>query len=152
MDPDLVSFILKFQDICSTGKNATLSFSSSSGKVFANLSVEIGSVKQPPRFSVPGTPSPTLHSRHVSPSRRRRMERRAESRKLFAEEAKHDLSLEERNVLDAAEKAVDNSVSNEVVELTVRDDNKMGRMKFLVKQIRRIQYREQSKRSKSYSR
>ena len=124
MDPDLASFVLKFQDICRIGKNATLTFSSLTGKVYANLSVEIGNVKEAPKFPIPCTTSPTANTRHVSPSKRRRMNRRAESRRLFAEEAKMDLSMEELNVLNAAEKAVDDCMNNIESEelLEVRND------------------------------
>ena len=124
MDPELASFVLKFQDLCSSGKNATLSLSSSSGRVYANLSIEIGYVKSPQKLPV-SSRSPTLNTHHVSPSRKRRMERRAESRKLFAEEAKNDLTADELNVLEAAEKAVDDSLNSSVLEesLKVGNDN-----------------------------
>ena len=53
------------------------------------------------------------------------MERRAESRKLFAEEAKNDLTADELNVLEAAEKAVDDNLNSSVLEesLKVGNDN-----------------------------
>ena len=121
MDPELASFVLKFQDICSSGKNATLSFSSICGKAFANLSVEIGNVQSPPK--IPCVTSPSLNINHVNPSRKRRMHRRAESRRIFAEEAKQDLSVEELNVLDAAEKAVvDDNVTEVQESLLVNED------------------------------
>ena len=128
MDPDLASFVFKFQDICSTGKNATLTFSSLTGKVYVNLSLEIGSVKAAPKFPLPCATSSTANTRHVSPSKRRRMNKRAESRRLFAEEAKCNLSLEELNVLDAAEKAVNDSVNNIEVEelLEVSNDSNVN--------------------------
>ena len=125
MDPELASFVLKFQDICKTGKNATLSFSTLSRKVFANLSVEIGSVKSHPQAPVPcAKSSPNFNASNLSPSRKRRLQRRAESRRLFAEEAKQDLSVDELKVLEAAEKAVNVRVQNMEVEepLAVRDD------------------------------
>ena len=123
MDPDLASFVFKFQDICSTGKNATLTFSSLTGKVYVNLSLEIGSVKAGPKFPVPCVTSPPVNTRHVSPSKRRRMNRRAESRRLFAEKAKYDLSTEELSVLVAAEKAVDNHVNTNKVEESIEASN-----------------------------
>ena len=127
MDPELASFVTKFQDICNNGKNAILSFSSLNGKVLANLSVEIGAVKPPSKVSTPCATSPPTNASHVSPSRKRRTLRRAEARALFAEEAKLDLSVEELSVLNAAEKAVDDSVQNmesdEHDSLEVKDDS-----------------------------
>ena len=68
--------------------------------------------------------SPNFNSSNLSPSRKRRLQRRAGSRRLFAEEAKQDLSVDELKVLEAAEKAVNVRVQNMEVEepLAVRDD------------------------------
>ena len=89
--------------------------------------VKIGAVKPPSKVSTPCARSPPTNASHVSPSRRRRTLRRAEARTLFAEEAKLDLSVEELSVLNAAEKAVDDSVQNmesdEHDSLEVKDDS-----------------------------
>ena len=67
---------------------------------------------------ISGSRSPNLNTHHVSHSRKRRMGRRTESRQLFAEEAKNEL-----NVLEAAEKAVDNIVNSSVLEESVEVSN-----------------------------
>ena len=113
MDPELASFVMKFQNLSNSGKNANLSFTSNAGKVTVNLSVEVGAVK--PVLELPTIVPPscllTPKGSRISPSRNRRMQRRMETRKLFAEEALHNLSTEEMEVLDAAAEAEKDTIA-----------------------------------------
>ena len=52
-----------------------------------------------------------LNSHRMSPSGRRRTQHRMNTRKLFAEEATKDLSVEEKEVLKAAEEAENKGIS-----------------------------------------
>ena len=93
--------MIKFQNLCRSGKSANLHFTSSTGKVFANLSVQVG------ELSGPAQSSPVLQGAPVSrngPSQVRRRQKRAEARRVFAEEAMKELSAEEVSVLKKAEK------------------------------------------------
>ena len=45
MDPEIASFVLKFQNLSCAGKSANLSSTSTGGNVSVNLSYEIGTVK-----------------------------------------------------------------------------------------------------------
>ena len=113
MDPELASFVLKFQQLNFNGRNAKLLFKSFNGKVSLNLSVDIGS-PMPPMEEIPysvSTPNSTFEKKfksRKSPSKQRRREKREESRRLFAEKAELELSVEEREVLTIA----DNLCSN----------------------------------------
>ena len=102
MDPEISSFIFKFQNLCRAGKDAKLSFSSNKGRTTVNLNLELGS---PP-------PLPGQHPLHVhpqkhrnGPSRERRRQKRADIRRKDAEQALASLSTEELEVLAIAEKA-----------------------------------------------
>ena len=55
MDPEIASFVIKLQNLCHSGKCANLHFTSNTGKVFANPSVQIG------ELSVPAKGSPVPH-------------------------------------------------------------------------------------------
>ena len=111
MDPEIASCVLKFQNLSCAGKNAELYLSSDAGKVSVNLSFEIGAVKPISEFlPVSSTPCPVIPNSHrMSPSRR--TQRRMYTRKLFAEEATKDLSVEEKEVLKAAEEAENKGIS-----------------------------------------
>ena len=99
MDHDLSSMLKIFQNLCCTGKRATLSFSCENGKASVNLKVDVGEVKPSLEYPPPVTPI------YVSPSRKRRSLKRAAARRLFAEEANANLSREEQDVLSLAAKA-----------------------------------------------
>ena len=60
MDQEIASFVIKFQNLCRSGKSANLHFTSNTGKVFANLSVEIGELSVPAQGS-PFTRIPPVH-------------------------------------------------------------------------------------------
>ena len=100
MDHDFSSLLKIFQNLCCTGKRATLSFSCENGKTSVNLKVDIDEMKPVMEYPPPVTPI------SVSPSRKRRMIKRAEARRLFAAEANANLSPEEQDVLCAAATAV----------------------------------------------
>ena len=80
-----------------------------------NLSVEVGAVK--PVLELPTIVPPscllTPKGSRMSPSRNRRMQRRMETRKLFAEEALNNLSTEKMDVLDAAAEAEKDTIATE---------------------------------------
>ena len=76
-----------------------MSFSCENGKASVNLNVDVGELKPALEYPPPVTPI------HVSPSRKRRVLKRAEARRLFAEEAIENLSREEQDVLTLAAKA-----------------------------------------------
>ena len=99
MDHELSSLLKMFQNLCCTGKRATLSFSCENGKASVNLNVDVGELKPALEYPPPVTPT------HVSPLRKRRTLKRAEARRLFAEEAIENLSREEQDVLTLAAKA-----------------------------------------------
>ena len=100
MDPEIASFVIKFQNLCRTGKSTNLSLSSKTGKVSVNLSVELGVVHVPP-------PPPPFGARRSRPSQIRRLKKRAEARKAFAEEASRELSIEEVDVIKLTNNAVE---------------------------------------------
>ena len=99
MDHDFSSLVKMFQNLCCTGKRATLMFSCENGKACVNLKVDVEDLKPALEYPPPTTPN------RVSPSRKRRILKRTEARRLFAEEANASVSLEEQDVLAAAEKA-----------------------------------------------
>ena len=107
MDPEIASFVMKFQNLCHAGKSANLSLSSKTGKVSVNLSVEIGGLRPPPHVPLHHVPPPPLIPQwhRNRPSRVRRQQKRAEARRLFAEEARKELSAEEVEILEQAEHA-----------------------------------------------
>ena len=99
MDPELSSFLMKFQGLCRAGKEAKLSFTSKNGRTIVSLNLEIGRVHPQSQFVQP-------RPKHRNgPSRERRRMRRAEARKNAAEEATKELSVVETEVLVMAEKA-----------------------------------------------
>ena len=108
MDPEMSSFLFKFQNICRAGKDANLLFTSKNGKTIVNLSVELECLSHPSR-------QPPFHpQKHRNgPSCERRRQKRAEARKNEAEQALTLLSAEEVDVLAMAEEAV-GSTSNAV--------------------------------------
>ena len=87
----------KFKALCQAGRSASLNLSSNAGKASLNLRVDLGALHDGPHH-------PPDHSRN-GPSRQRRREKRAAARVVDAEEAVAALSVEEREVLDIAEKA-----------------------------------------------
>ena len=99
MDPELSSFLMKFQGLCRAGKEAKLSFTSKNGRTIVSLNLEIGRVHPQSQFVQP-------RPKHRNgPSRERRRMRRAEARKNAAVEATKELSVVETEVLVMAEKA-----------------------------------------------
>ena len=114
MDPEIASFVMKFQNLCHAGKSANLSLTSKTGKVSVNLSVEIGGLCLPhhvPLYHVP--PPPLIPQWHRNGSSRVcRRQKREEARKLFAEEARKELSAEEAKVIEHAEKAENEKASD----------------------------------------
>ena len=103
-----------------SGKSASLHFNSNAGKVFANLSVQIGGLSVPPQVSPPPY-NPSV--RRNGPSQVRRQQRRAEARRTFAEDAKKELSTEEVYVLKEAENAENGKASNCCIELNKEAEN-----------------------------
>ena len=102
MDPEIASFVLKFQNLCREGKSANLLFTSNTGNVSVNLSLQIGRLSDPPQAS----PPPHFPQEHrYGPSKVRRKQKRAVARRAFAEEAMRELSTEEVDVLKEAENA-----------------------------------------------
>jgi hypothetical protein len=123
MDPEISSFTLEFQNLCRAGKNANLSFTSSNGKVIVNLNVQLGSLPSTPQVHSPPY-RPHLH--RYGPSRERRRLKRAEARKIAAEEAANELSTEEVEILKLAEKAENEAAkiaANTSVETTKETEN-----------------------------
>ena len=104
MDPEIASFVFKFQHLCHAGKTANLSLDSKAGKVSLNLNVEIGGLHLPPQFPPP-TFIPQSSRRRNGPAQARRHQKRAEERRVFAEEATKELSTEEVDLLRQAERA-----------------------------------------------
>ena len=119
MDPVISSFIFKFQNLCRAGKDAKLSFTSKNGKTNVNLNLQIGSFP----------PLPEPHPQHVpekrrnGPSRERRRLKRANARKLVAEEAFNSLSTDEVEVLAIAEKAEREAARNDPKDTSERKVN-----------------------------
>ena len=105
---EIDSFTQKFQNLCRAGKDATLSFSSNSGKVKATLSVDLGRLPQPPRYPPHHHQLGAKLARN-GPSQQRRCERRAESRALAAVEAVKELPEEEARIIELAEEAENKS-------------------------------------------
>ena len=105
MDPELASFVLKFQQLNFNGRNAKLLFKSFNGKVSLNLSVDIIGTPMPPMEEIPysvSTPNSTFGKKFKSrnsPSKQRRREKREENRRSFAEKAELELSVEEKEIL-----------------------------------------------------
>ena len=94
--------MLKFQNLCREGKSANLLFTSNTGNVSVNLSLQIGRLSDPPQVS----PPPHFpQERRFGPSKVRRKQKRAVARRAFAEEAMRELSTEEVDVLKEAENA-----------------------------------------------
>ena len=106
MDPEISSFILKFQNLCWVGKEAKLTFTSKNGNTNVNLSLQLGNLPPPPQFHHHHFP-PGMHRN--GPSRELRRQNREQARKHAAEEASKELSAEEVEVLNMAEKAEENS-------------------------------------------
>ena len=97
-DMELNSFIWKFNQLLSCGLDAHLNLDNHAGSAWISLSVNLGKPTLAPTTS-------NLSKRRVSPSRIRRLERRA-------------AVIQGRNRLDAAEEATSNSdesVENAVV-------------------------------------
>ena len=65
-----------------------------------------------PAVDLPPPISPLNNDYRVSPSRKRRLLRRAEARRLFAEEAKNEITEEEQDVLVAAAEAEANTIAD----------------------------------------
>ena len=116
MDPEIASFIWKFQYLSSIGRNANLNLSTVNGNVSMNLSVNIGTLPAPPFGPIPtfqSTPTSKsfpCQSRNgnaavFSKSKQKRLQRRAEERRLFAAEATLNVSAEEQFLLNLAEEA-----------------------------------------------
>ena len=114
MDPEIASFIWKFQHFSSIGRNANLHLSTINGKVSMNLSVDIGFLPSPPYGPIPeyqstptskSFPSSRFRNEQFSNSKQRRLAKRAEERRIFSEEATLDVSEDEQLVLKLAEKA-----------------------------------------------
>ena len=78
---------LTFNQLSSCGINACLNFSSSNGKIFVNLSAEIGEVP----LHVPSHPVPP-QPKNIKPSRIRRRRRREHSRKMTEANLNNGLS------------------------------------------------------------
>ena len=115
MDPDIFSLVMKFQNLCKAGRNANMSLSCNNGKVSVQISVDLPTmiplVKESPTFCYTPTPSTVSSSgrrrrSRNGPARQRRTRRRAEARQLFAEQSALEISIEEQEVLKAAEEAV----------------------------------------------
>ena len=106
MDPEISSFILKFQNLCWAGKEAKLTFTSKNGNTNVNLSLQLGNLPPSPQFHPHHFP-PRMHRNE--PSRERRRQKREQARKSAAEEASKKLSAKEVELLNMAEKAEENS-------------------------------------------
>ena len=112
MDPEMASFVIKFQHLCRAGKDASLSLTSKTGKVSVNLTVELGENQNQPPF--PQTFIPRRHRN--GPSQVRRRNKRAEARKTFAEKASEEVSTEEADILNPAQVAEEGNSSGRVLE------------------------------------
>ena len=99
---ELDSFVNKFKVLCQAGRNARLTLSSNAGKSSVNLRLD---------FDVPPQQDPQLHHQtrnsRNGPAQQRRRERRAAACQAAAEAAEASVSLEEREVLDMAARAVE---------------------------------------------
>jgi hypothetical protein len=98
MDQEVASFVMTFQNLCHAGKRANLSLSSKTGKVSVNVSVEIDGLRLPLHHVPPPRLIPRGNKNRLS--RVRRKQKRAEVRRLFAEEARKELSAEEVEILE----------------------------------------------------
>ena len=114
MDPEIASFIWKFQHFSSIGRNANLYLTTNNGKVSMNLSVDIGFLPSPPYGPIPeyqstpttkSFPSSRFRNEQFSNSKQKRLAKRAEQRRIFAKEATLNVSEDEKLVLKLAEKA-----------------------------------------------
>ena len=118
MDPEISSFIFKFQNLCRAGKDAKLSLTSKNGKTIVNLNLHIGSL--PPLLPGPHPQHVPPQKHRNGPSRERRRQKRADARKTAAEQALDLLSTEEIEVLAIAEKA-----EKELSRIYSKDDCEM---------------------------
>ena len=105
---EMDSFVTKFKTLCQAGRNASLTLSSNAGKAVMNLRVDLGVLEHQDRRHH----HPPQRSRN-GPAQQRRRERRAAARQASTEQAEAILSLEEREVLEAAEKAEAHAVAEE---------------------------------------
>ena len=111
------SFIQTFKNLCRAGKDATLSFSSTAGKVEAKLSVDLGMLPALQRHPYHHHQQRGKQPRN-GPAQQRRREQRAKARALAAAEAVQDLPKEEARMLELAEEATKNLESS-IGETTV---------------------------------
>ena len=96
------SFIHKFMNLCSNGKNANLSLQCNDGRVTIDLQLHLYHPPPPPYYQTPPPrPHPQPCQQGVSPSRLRRSKRRAHAR---AEKARSDVP-DIANNFDATENA-----------------------------------------------
>ena len=102
---EIDSFVRKFKVLCKGGRSASLTLCSDTGKVSLNLSVDLGVL---PEEGVQHPQHPRNQSRN-GPARQRRREKRAAARRVQAEQAEAALSVEEKEVLDMAERAATDS-------------------------------------------
>ena len=116
MDPEIASFIFKFQNLCHEGKEAKLSFSSKNGKAIVNLNVQLGSIPLPPQVHHPYPSQIPNHLFRNGASRERRRRKRAEAQRIAAVGAARELSAKDAEVLKLAEQA-ENEKDEEVVEV-----------------------------------
>ena len=105
---EIESFVTKFKALCRAGRSACLTISSDAGKATLNLSVDLGvlpdeGLHHPHHPHLPRNPS------RNGPSRQRRREKRAAARSAQAEQAEAALNVEEKEMLEIAEKAASNS-------------------------------------------
>ena len=94
--------------LCQAGRSASLTLSSNAGKASLNLSVDLGvlpdeGLHHPHHPHLPRNPS------RNGPSRQRRREKRAAARSAQAEQAEAAPNVEEKEMLEIAEKAASNS-------------------------------------------
>ena len=96
------SFVRKFMNLCSNGKNANLSLQCNDGRVTIDLQLHLYHPPPPPYYQTPPPrPHPRPCQQGVSPSRLRRNKRRAHAR---AEKARSDVP-DIANNFDATENA-----------------------------------------------
>ena len=119
---EIDSFISKFQNLCHAGRNANLTFTSKAGKAIVNLSVELGSLHPPAPIQRNQPPRNFPHHPRNGPSHQRRRQKRAEARRVTAEEATHELSNEEAEILELAEEAYrESKVDKEASEIVAEE-------------------------------
>ena len=126
MDPEIASFIWKFEYLSSLGRNADLHLSSKDGKVSVNLSLDIGVLESPFFKQFPANGHSTSNSSSsfenqsrngLSNSQQRRLEKRAEERRKVAAEAMFNVSEEEQQLAEKAkDKSFNDNKGNVIVE------------------------------------